>query len=274
MQESFLVALEDKSDALISYAVSVAKALNAYPTAAWPRRDALGLEDGSLEARLEIAAGAAAARKARAREVLSAFADAAKAEAVDAEILEPEVHQDPPRDVLPRFARAFAFTMIQQRDPGRAPMRDDLTAALLAESGRPVWVVPAVQRAPAQFKRIMIAWDGGVSAARAFSEATFLMERAERVDIVAITGAQTHRAVIQGGERLAARLARAGVAGEFRSLPSEEDAANALLSYAADMSADLMVSGGYSHSPLRESLFGGVTRTFLTSMTLPMFFAH
>ncbi len=80
--------------------------------------------------------------------------------------------------------------------------------------------------------------------------------------------------MLQGGERLAARLTRAGVSARFHRLPSEEDPANALLSYAADVGADLLACGGYSHSPLRESLFGGATRTLLTSMTLPMFFAH
>ncbi len=80
--------------------------------------------------------------------------------------------------------------------------------------------------------------------------------------------------MVEGGERLARRIARAGVAAEFRRLPSDEDPANALLSYAADVGADLMVCGGYSHSRLRETLFGGATRTFLTSMTLPIFFAH
>ncbi len=274
MLESFLVVLEDRADALIPYAVSVANLLNAHPTAVWPRRDVAGFEDGSIETRLEFASGAAPARKARALEDLRAFAAAAEHAGVQAETLEPDVWQDPPRDVLPRFARAFDFTMVQQREPGRAPARDDLTAPLLSESGRPVWVVPAIQREAAQFKRIVVAWDGGVSAARAFSEARRLFARAERVDIVTITGPQTHVAVFQGGERLAARLRRAQIAAEYRRLPTDEDAANALLSYAADMGADLMVSGGYSHSPMQESLFGGVTRTLLTSMTLPMFFAH
>ena len=274
MLESFLVVLEETTDALIPYAVSAAKALKARPTALFPRRDLLGIEDGSLETRLEAAAGAGPERKARALESVQAFAEAARTAGVDAEILEPEVGQDPPRDVLPRFARAFDFTMIQQREPGRAPARDDLAAALLTESGRPVWVVPAIQRDPAQFKRIVVAWDGGASAARAFSEAKPVFALAERVDVVTISTATTHRAVFQGGERLAARLRRANIAAEFRRLPSDEDPANALLSYAADMGADLMISGGYSHSPLRESLFGGATRTLLTSMTLPMIFAH
>ena len=274
MLESFLVVLEDSSEALIPYAVSAAKALNAHPTVAWPRRDAGGTEDGSIEARLEAVAGVGPALKSRAREGLHAFAAAAKAAGVEAEILEPEVWQDPPRDIMPRFARAFDFAMVQQRQAGRAPGRDDLTAALLSESGRPVWVVPSIQSQAARFKRVLVAWDGGAAAARAFSEAKSIFVQADQVDIVTIAGPHTARAVTQGGQRLAARLERANIAAQYHTLPSDEDPANALLSYAADTSADVMVCGGYSHSPLRESLFGGATRNLLTSMTLPIFFAR
>jgi nucleotide-binding universal stress UspA family protein len=274
MLDSFLVALEDKADALIPYALSVAKTLNARVTAAYPRRDLAGYEDGSLEARLEAASGGGAARKTQARHLLEMFAEAAKAAAVDAETLFPDAGEDPLRDVLPRFARAFDFVMVQQREPGRAPARDDLAAALLSESGRPVWVVPAIQRDPAQFKRVLVAWDGGAAPARAFSEAKGIIARAAHVEFVTVTHASTHNAVIQGGERLAARLKAAGVDAAYRRIPSEENPAQTLLSYAADVAADLLVSGGYSRSPLRESLFGGTTRSMLASMTLPVFFAH
>ena len=82
------------------------------------------------------------------------------------------------------------------------------------------------------------------------------------------------RALHHGGQRLAGRLIRAGVAAEFKRLPSDEDPANALLSYAADSGADLMVAGGYGHSRIREALFGGVTRTLLSSQTLPLFLSR
>ena len=274
MLDNFLVAFENDSDALIPYAVSAAKVLGALPTAVWPRREAAVVDDGSLDARLEAAVNAASARRTLARQRLEAFALDAKAAGVAAEVLYPDEGSDPSRNALPRFARAFDFAMVQQREPGRAPGRDDLTAALLAESGRPVWVVPAIQRAPAKFARVLVAWDGGAAAAEAFSESKRILERAGRVEVVSVVGASTDPAVIAGGERLAARVARAGVAAEFRRLPGDEDPANALLSYAADVGADLMVCGGYSHSRLRETLFGGATRTFLTSMTLPVFFAH
>ncbi len=58
--------------------------------------------------------------------------------------------------------------------------------------------------------------------------------------------------------------------------PSVVDAsiAELLLSHAADMSADLMVMGGYGHSRAYELVLGGVTRTILGSMTVPVFMSH
>ena len=163
MLDAFLVALEDKADALIPYALSVAKTLNARVTAAYPRRDLAGFEDGSLEARLEAAGGGGAARKAKARDMLEMFAAAAKAVGVDAETLFPDAGEDPLRDVLPRFARAFDFVMVQQREPGRAPARDDLTAALLSESaGRS----GSCRRSSATPRSSSACWSPGTAAPR------------------------------------------------------------------------------------------------------------
>jgi nucleotide-binding universal stress UspA family protein len=47
-----------------------------------------------------------------------------------------------------------------------------------------------------------------------------------------------------------------------------------LLSHVADSGAELLVAGGYGHSRLGEALLGGVTRTLLESMTIPVFLAH
>ena len=48
----------------------------------------------------------------------------------------------------------------------------------------------------------------------------------------------------------------------------------ALLSYAADLGADLIVSGAYGHSRARELVFGGVTRTLIAEMTAPVLLSH
>lgn len=47
-----------------------------------------------------------------------------------------------------------------------------------------------------------------------------------------------------------------------------------LLSRAADLGSDSIVMGGYAHSPLQERVLGGVTRTMLESMTVPLLMSH
>ena len=38
--------------------------------------------------------------------------------------------------------------------------------------------------------------------------------------------------------------------------------------------AELVVMGGYGHSRLKETVFGGVTREMLESMTVPTLMSH
>ena len=48
---------------------------------------------------------------------------------------------------------------------------------------------------------------------------------------------------------------------------------DAILDYVAS-GADLIVMGGYGHSRLREFILGGVTRSVLKSMTVPVLMSH
>ncbi len=47
-----------------------------------------------------------------------------------------------------------------------------------------------------------------------------------------------------------------------------------LLSRSADLGIDLIVMGAYAHTRLRELILGGVTRTMLRSMTVPVLMSH
>ena len=47
-----------------------------------------------------------------------------------------------------------------------------------------------------------------------------------------------------------------------------------ILSRAADLTADLIVMGAYGHSRLRELVLGGVSRSFLQEMTVPVLMSH
>ena len=50
--------------------------------------------------------------------------------------------------------------------------------------------------------------------------------------------------------------------------------ADILLNQAAEMAADLIVVGAYGHSRIREMVLGGVTRTLLKQMTVPVLMSH
>jgi nucleotide-binding universal stress UspA family protein len=274
MLKDILVVLEETDRAAIPYALSFAKRLEARLTALWPRRDLSLLADGSLEARHAAMRGDREGRDAKARAALSSFSAQARAAGVEAEALDyDDPHAIQPMDA-PAFARGFDLVVVEQVEPGRAPSLNDLAGAILAESGRPVVVVPGVQRDSARFDRIVAAWDGSQAAARAIGDAAPLLARAKHVEIVAANAAALSQPVVNGGERIARRFARLGVDASFRRLPGSGDAANLLLSHAADSSADMIVAGGYGHSRLREALMGGVTRTLLGSMTVPVFMSH
>ena len=274
MMKNLLVVIDDMPAGVSTYAVSLARKLGAGITAVRPRREADGLGDGSLEARLAQARGDASVTRARAGEALEAIAEQARQAGVEAEILLPDRREDPDLGQIAHFARAFDVSIVGQVEAGRAPSADDLAERLLAGSGRPVLVVPAIANVGAEIRRIVVAWDGSASAARAFGDALPLLEQAEQVAVVTVSGPHTPPMVLQGGERLARRLSRAGVSAAFKRLPSEEEVGAMLLSCVADMGADLLVAGGYGHSRMRESLFGGATRTLLTSQTLPLFLSH
>jgi len=70
-------------------------------------------------------------------------------------------------------------------------------------------------------------------------------------------------------------LARHGVRAEAAAIKSDDVEVGALLlSYAADLGADLLVMGAYGHSRLREVVLGGATREILRTMTIPVLVSH
>ena len=77
------------------------------------------------------------------------------------------------------------------------------------------------------------------------------------------------------GADIALHLARHGVKVEVQRIDTRDlDVANAILSHVADRGSDLLVMGAYGHSRLRELVLGGVTRTILHDMTVPVLIAH
>jgi nucleotide-binding universal stress UspA family protein len=141
--------------------------------------------------------------------------------------------------------------------------------------GRPVLIVPYVGQYARVGDKVLLAWDASLEAARAVAGALPLLKRAGSVEIV-IFNAQASPLLpdAQPGSDLAVYLGRHGIKAEVSLEKADIDIGAALLSLAADRNADLIVLGAYGHSRFREILLGGMTRTVLESMTVPVLMAH
>ena len=144
----------------------------------------------------------------------------------------------------------------------------DFVPNVVIDSGRPAIVVPYIGTPPAMGQRVMIAWKPSRESARAVSAAVPVLQQAQDVTVVHYGDEATQGLM----DYLSAHGVRATVRRE--PLPKEDVMGDLLLSQAADGSADLLVAGCFGHSRAREWIWGGVTRTLLRSMTLPVLMAH
>lgn len=174
-------------------------------------------------------------------------------------------------DHFAEAARSFDLAVVPQNKPNEESLPNFAEAALF-HSGRPVLVVPYIQKSKLSLTRVLVCWDGSRAAARALSDSWPLFERAKHVDVVTI-GQGERPAKLQ--KELGENLSKHGIPAKMDILSGDDiDAGNAILSYAADTQADLLVMGGYGHSRLREWVLGGVTRMVLATMTVPTLLSH
>lgn len=169
--------------------------------------------------------------------------------------------------------------------------------SLLVGAGTPLLFVPSVDALPAGAdggprcgQRVLVAWAPTRESARALRDALPLLAAAQAVELVRLADSASEA----GPEPLEAvrdYLRRHDIEARVRVIPRgsgpapggmlpgagwtpDVPVAEALLSHAADSGADLIVMGGYGHARLLQFALGGVTRTILKSMTVPVLMSH
>jgi len=175
--------------------------------------------------------------------------------------------------------RACDLVVLGQPDPDdtRARFTGELWTASLLGTGRPILAIPYTGAQATLGKRILVATDGGREAARAIGDAMLLLERA--AEVVVLVGGSGDAAgttsVAQTGARVAEWLHDHGVKARVERYEWEAGGGDQwLLSRASDLGSDLIVMGGYGHSRMREVVLGGMTRTILREMTVPVLMSH
>lgn len=137
--------------------------------------------------------------------------------------------------------------------------------SLVLRAGRPV-LVAALGATSLPLGRIVVAWKDTREARRAVADAVPLMAMANEVIIVAIDRNPSDW-IRDGVKDVASFLAGHGIKARTEILKSDEEG-NRLVDFLASVKADLIVSGAYGHSRLREWAFGGVTRSLLDEVWL------
>jgi nucleotide-binding universal stress UspA family protein len=181
--------------------------------------------------------------------------------------------------LLPLHARYADLTVLGQPnddEPYKGTSADSVLVNVMLSSGRPVLAVPYAGTFEHVGDRVLVAWNASREATRAVNDALPLLRGAKSVTILAVNprhGIEGHGDVPAAD--IALHLARHGVKAEAaHTIATDISEGDALLSYAVDLGADLIVAGGYGHSRAREMVFGGVTRTLIQEMTAPMLLSH
>jgi nucleotide-binding universal stress UspA family protein len=129
----------------------------------------------------------------------------------------------------------------------------------LLTSGRPVLVAPP-QVDTLSARCIVVGWKDTREARRAVRDSLPLLATADEVFVIAV-GTET---ALESAQDVAAYLARHGIERTTTlKLEPAGSIAEEILNTAARVGADLVVSGAYGRSRLREWTFGGVTRELL-----------
>lgn len=162
------------------------------------------------------------------------------------------------------------------RDEPDHGFASEMANAVLMDSGRPVLFVPYTGVDNTLGERIVIGWKDSRESARVVADALPFLERARQVVAVVVRPRADERLLESVAEKqLQAYLARHGISAQVKHRSSaDESAGETLLSESADLSADLVVIGGYSRPRFAELVWGGVTRTMLQSMTIPVLMSH
>jgi len=256
------------------YAVSVASALEAHLTGIAFLYDPIVPVSAAGYIPAEVIETQTADNEAAAKAAIDRFSAATKRQGLSAEPLTLSASLAGAGDQFSRIARRFDLAIVGQAEPEASSVEEIIAEAALFESGRPVILVPYIQKAPLKLDNVMACWDGSKSAARAIADAMPLLTKAGSVELVIITSERGKQDEIEGAD-MGQHLARHGLKVDVNRIPGGGiDVADALLSHAADSGADFMVMGGYGHSRLREFILGGVTHSIFKSMTVPALLSH
>ncbi len=174
-------------------------------------------------------------------------------------------------------ARYADLVVLGQAEPAQstAATPEDLPQTVVLGCGRPVLIIPYAGHFRTVGRRVMFLWNASRESAHAASDALPFFTHADEVRVSVFDA----KANVGGhgdepGNDVATYLARHGAKVTVNRDTSSGDVGSSVLSRANEFDADLIVMGGYGHSRVREWVLGGVSKTLLEHMTVPVLMSH
>jgi nucleotide-binding universal stress UspA family protein len=156
------------------------------------------------------------------------------------------------------------------------PHHQDINAlgSFVLNAGRPILLAP--RSIPENLApTIAIAWKNSPESARAITAAMPLLAKAEKILVLSVEDGNVAEETVASTERVVEQLSWHGFNAKAHHLiPCDQSVAATIERFARSNKADLIVSGAYGHSRLRELVLGGVTRDLLRECSLPLFLFH
>lgn len=227
---------------------------------------------------LDIGENHSEATKKAAQDAIEIFEKATKEAGISAESRIVECSTMDIADKMAFHSRHVDLTFLEQPSPDRnnRNLIATLMEGALFNTGRPIYLMPYIGRRELPIRKAVIAWDGGYKSARAVNDAIpLLQDRGETVVLVVNPEKRKKAHGANPGADIAAHLERHGInTSVVKTTSGDYGTATTILNFISDAGADLLVMGAYGQSRLRERTFGGVTRTILDQMTVPVLMSN
>ncbi|MBB1092614.1 universal stress protein [Rhodopseudomonas pseudopalustris] len=150
-----------------------------------------------------------------------------------------------------------------------------LPEQMLLSAGVPLLIVPQGWSDGPIANNVLLAWNASREARRAITDSLPILKAADSVAVVVVDAEKNPLHGHEPGADIAHLLSRHGVAVRVEQLQSKgTSVADTIRRFAAEDQSDLIVLGAYGHSRRRELLFGGVTQSLLSTVTVPTLIAH
>ena len=170
------------------------------------------------------------------------------------------------------YGRVFDVIVMHRSDTKSIGLHDRVIEYGLFESGRPILLSPPLAQRQIG-TNVLIAWNCSTEQARATALAMPLLQTADRVTVLTVTGGTA----VPGptAEQLIRYLQRNGIAAKPLTVELDgRSTGEAILAAAQSLGCDLLIKGAYTQSRLRQMIFGGATRHVLANAALPVLLAN